>query len=395
MAVALEDLTAIPGERYRAYLPDILTDPDGDDLTWSQTSSNSAAAGAAISGDSIIVTAVAVGLSTVTVTATDPGGLSATEEFEVTVVANRFDIDLYFTSDITANQRSRIEQARNRWQALLTDTELNDVRGISSVTCMGITANSVGTVDDHLVLVGATSVDGSGGRLARAGYCFVRSSDATPIVSAVIFDVADIDNLLDRGSLKDLALHEFAHSLGFGNEYWESLSLLDTGTDPHFTGAKAIEAFDSAGGTAYSGQKVPVSSPDYSHWRGSVFGREVMVPNMILGVSDPFSAVTLQAMADVGYVVDVSLADDYQLPNTGPPRVAADAPGQVIDLSNDVVRGPVMVIDTDGRIVRVVPPPPGSVLPSYRRQEVRIDRRGSDGPVTWKRSPSRQGPPRR
>ena len=178
-------------------------------------------------------------------------------------------VDVDFTSDITANQRSRIEQARNRWQALLTDTELNDVRG------------------------------------------------------------------------------------------------------------------------------VPVSSPDYSHWRGSVFGREVMVPNMILGVSDPFSAVTLQAMADVGYVVDVSLADDYQLPNTVPPRVAADAPGQVIDLSNDVVRGPVMVIDTDGRIVRVVPPPPGSVLPSYRRQEVRIDRRGSDGPVTWKRSPSRQGPPRR
>ena len=251
-------------------------------------------------------------------------------------------------------------------------------------------------MDDHLAIVGVETVDGSGGRLARAGYCYARQSDGTPIVSAVIFDEADIDNLLARGSLKDLALHELAHGLGFSDTYWESHSLLDAVSDAHFGGAAAIEAFDSAGGTSYSGEKVPVSSPDYSHWRGSVFGREAMVPSMVVGVSDPLSAVTIQAMADVGYTVDVSLADAYQLPGTAPPRIATDGIGQVFDLSDDVARGPVVFIDADGRIIRVFPGPTGSVPPSLHRQdEERIERWGRDGPGSWVRYPARGRPPDR
>ena len=48
-----------------------------------------------------------------------------------------------------------------------------------------------------------------------------------------------------------------------------------------------------------------------------------------------------------------------------------------------------MVIDDDGRVVRVIPPPPGTVLPTFRRQEVRLDRRERAGPGTWLRSPLR------
>ena len=391
VADELADFVATPGESYRAYLPDVFTDPDGDALSWSTSSSNSAAAESSISGDSIIVNAVAVGSATVSVTATDPEGLSATDEFEVEVFAARFDMDLLFTSDITDSQRSRIRQARDRWKSTLANTELNNVRLPSTVGCLGLTATSIGTVDDHLTLVGERAIDGVGGVLAEATYCFVRTSDGTPVISAIVFDEADIDLVAALGSLVGVAFHEFAHGLGFYNAYWEDHNLVDTVADPHFTGALAIEAFDAAGGTAYTDAKVAISSPDYNHWREAVLGREGMTPNFTQGAANPFSAITLQAMADVGYVVDVSLADDYQLPNAVPP----DGPAQVFDLTGDVVRGPVMIIDTDGRIVRVVPPPPGSVLPSFRRKEVRIDRRDSDGPGTWKRSPSRQGPPRR
>ena len=391
VADELADFVATPGESYRAYLPDVFTDPDGDALNWSTSSSNSAAAESTISGDSIIVNAVAVGSATVSVTATDPEGLFATDEFEVEVFAARFDMDLLFTSDITDSQRSRIRQARDRWKSTLANTELNNVRLPSTVGCLGLTATSIETVDDHLTLVGERAIDGVGGVLAEATYCFVRTSDGTPVISAIVFDEADIALVAALGSLVGVAFHEFAHGLGFYNAYWEDRNLVDTVADPHFTGALAIEAFDAAGGTAYTDAKVPISSPDYNHWREAVLGREGMTPNFTQGAANPFSAITLQAMADVGYVVDVSLADDYQLPNAVPP----DGPAQVFDLTGDVVRGPVMIIDTDGRIVRVVPPPPGSVLPSFRRKEVRIDRRDSDGPGTWKRSPSRQGPPRR
>ena len=379
------DIVATPGERYSAYLPDVFTDPDGDDLSWSARSSNSAAATAEISGDSVVVNAVADGSTTVTVTATDPEGLFATDEFGVEV-GDRFDIDLYFTSDVATGYRSQIEQARDRWESVLAGNEFTNVNYSYRVGCHGLNASSLLMVDDHAVLVDVADVDGSGGTYAYAGYCTRRFSDGTPIVSVMVFDEADIGRISGRGSLVDLAFHEIAHGLGFHGHYWGLHDLLETGTDSHFTGALAVEAFDSAGGTTYTGAKVPVSS-DHNHWRESVLRREGMTTTFTVGVRMLFSAITLQAMADVGYVVDVSLADDYQLPGTAPPDLAGE-PGQVLDLSNDVLRGPVMVVDADGRIVRVIPAPPGTVLPTFRRKEVRIERREGDGPGSWTRSPA-------
>ncbi len=387
VAYPIADLpNTTPAERYIGYLLDVFTDPDNDDLAWTTSSANDAVAESEISGDSIVVTTISVGTTTVTVTATDPDGLFATDTFDVEVVAERFDIDLHFTETFTNAQRERIERARDHWESILAGTELSDVDFSFAVTCHGLTPDSALYVDDHAVLVGREDIDGAGGTWAYAGYCYRRSGDDMPIVSTAIFDNADIGRVLSSGNLAELAFHEFAHGLGFIGHHWELHNLLDTGTDPHFTGALATEAFDTAGGTAYTGSKVPVSSPGHGHWRESVLGREGMTPFLVRWTTNPFSAITLQAMADVGYVVDVSLADDYELPNTVPPDIPADQDEQVIDLSNDVVQGPVMVIDDDGRVVRVIPAPPGTVLPTFRRQEVRLDLRERDGPGTWVRS---------
>ena len=389
----LPDFSAIEGWRYRAYLPAVFTDPDGDDLAWSTISTNSAVAEVGLSNDSVVVNAIAAGSATLTVTATDPEGLFATDEFEVEVVAASFDLDLLFTDGFSDAQLSAIVGARNSWESILAGTELGNVTLPETVSCLGLTTTSVGTVDDHLALVGIASIDGSGGILAHAGFCYVRVSDGTPAVSATVFDELDIDRILSVGGLADLAFHEFAHALGFGDRYWARHSLLAIGADPHFAGTGAVEAFNAAGGTAYAGAKVPISSPDHSHWRESVFGREGMTPRISLGVRNPFSAVTLEAMADIGYVVDSSLADDYELPGGISPGVAADRAGVVFDLSGDVVLEPIVVIDADGQVVRVIPPPPGAVLPSFRRQEVRVDRPENDRAVVWTRSPARRDPP--
>ena len=371
-------LDAVPGAEYAATLARVFTDPDGDPLDYTASSTNTAVAEAEIKNDSIFVATHAVGSATVTVTATDPGGLSAADEFEVTVSVRpeRFNIWLGWTDDVTETQKQRIRLADREWESVLRDTELADVDMPDEFSCLGITATAqqIPTVDDHLVLVDVRAIDGPGGTLAFAGYCYTRPRDGTPLVSAMVFDEADIDLMVALGQLGELAFHEFAHGLGFLSRYWDRKGLLDDGADPHFTGALAIEAFDAAGGTSWPGAKVPISVPDFSHWRDSVFGFEGMTGTFVLGVSYPFSAITLQAMADVGYVVDASLADDYQLPNTVPPDLAADVAGQVFDLSNDVVRGPVMVLDADGNIVRVIPPPPGTIVPSWPRREAQIER---------------------
>ena len=61
------------------------SDPDGDILTYTATSSNTGLATASVSGSTVTVNGVAEGSATITVTATDPGGLSATQSFDVTV----------------------------------------------------------------------------------------------------------------------------------------------------------------------------------------------------------------------------------------------------------------------------------------------------------------------
>ncbi|MCY4572700.1 MAG: Ig-like domain-containing protein, partial [Gemmatimonadetes bacterium] len=73
------------GDSAVADLSEHFADPDGEPLSFSVESSDSAVASAAVSGGGLIVNATAKGTATVTVTATDPGGLAATQSFVVTV----------------------------------------------------------------------------------------------------------------------------------------------------------------------------------------------------------------------------------------------------------------------------------------------------------------------
>ena len=60
-------------------------DPDGDDLTYRATSTPAGVVSLTVFGSTVTVAPVAVGTSTVRVTAADPGGLSATRSFRVRV----------------------------------------------------------------------------------------------------------------------------------------------------------------------------------------------------------------------------------------------------------------------------------------------------------------------
>ncbi len=66
---------------------DAFRDPDGTTLTYSAVSSNIAVATVSLSGSMITITPVATGTAAITVTARDPGGLTAMQEFAVTVRA--------------------------------------------------------------------------------------------------------------------------------------------------------------------------------------------------------------------------------------------------------------------------------------------------------------------
>jgi len=68
-------------------LASYFTDPDGDALTYTVANANPAVAVGTVSGSVMTIRAVGVGFSVITVTATDPGGLTATQIVTVEVTA--------------------------------------------------------------------------------------------------------------------------------------------------------------------------------------------------------------------------------------------------------------------------------------------------------------------
>ena len=75
------------GEGVSVNASSYFTDPDGDALTYTASSSRTSVATASVSGSTVTVSGVAAGSATIRITATDPGGLSATQTFSVTVEA--------------------------------------------------------------------------------------------------------------------------------------------------------------------------------------------------------------------------------------------------------------------------------------------------------------------
>lgn len=77
---------AVPhGNALSVNVSSYFRDPDGDDLEYDAASSNPGVATAGVAGTTLTVAGVAEGDAIVTVTASDPGGLSVTQRFDVSV----------------------------------------------------------------------------------------------------------------------------------------------------------------------------------------------------------------------------------------------------------------------------------------------------------------------
>ena len=365
----IRDLTLTERTSETITMSSHFEDPDGDPLTYSAETSDSRVATVRVSRSYVTVRGVLRGQTEITVTAADPDGATARQSFAVTVERPTmdFDIGVGFGPNVTPSQERVFRTAASYWQSALRFTELPDVAVNTTLTCgvRGVTANvDVGTIDDVGIVFAIGDLDGEGGVLAVARLCFIRSLTETPLLGLTVFDRADIDRLTQDGNFTEVATHEIAHVLGFGLGLWERRGLLrnpseiDPTADTHFPGTRAIAAFDAAGGSDYTGAKVPVENGgDDSHWRESVFGRELMSPSVTLGQRHPLSAVTLQSFADLGYAIDASHVQPYRLPA---PMLAADiAAGaqegaEVFTYGDDVDHGPIRVLDSNGRVVDVI-----------------------------------------
>ncbi len=120
---AISDQVLVENTEVTVDISGAFSDPDGDALRYGAASDASSVARTSVSGSDLKVIGEAPGSATITVTATDPGGLSATQTFEVTVEAGSggADLDALFAPP-TADE---ITQVKEEW-----DTRTPEVSGV-------------------------------------------------------------------------------------------------------------------------------------------------------------------------------------------------------------------------------------------------------------------------
>jgi hypothetical protein len=98
-----------------------------------------------------------------------------------------------------------------------------------------------------------------------------------------------------------------------------------------FTGARALAEYNRIFGTSAAG--VPVENSGGAgtrdgHWRESLLDAEIMTGYVESSGSMPLSTITVGALADLGYQVNMNAADAFTRPATAAPAAPQVDPWQ-------------------------------------------------------------------
>jgi hypothetical protein len=262
--------------------------------------------------------------------------------------------------------------AKARWERVIRERLGTNAVTIPRGACGSPDSTHTEQITDVLILARIDSIDGPGNVLGQAGPCAFRrlaSGRYMPVVGAMQFDSADMRTMASNGRLQNVIAHEMGHVLGIGT-LWDDVFNNGTalavqgGSDPRYSGRFGVRA---AAGMGFTGltvdplgavvlDRVPlenIGGPGTagSHWRRSVFGNELM--NGFAGSGlQPLSLLTVQAMADMGYVVNTSAAEpwgQFLTASATPALSRIFGAGDAIPIGERILE-PLGVVDDDGRI---------------------------------------------
>jgi hypothetical protein len=225
-----------------------------------------------------------------------------------------FEITLRIAPGMRDDFQEAFEAAAERWAEAIV-AGLPDQYLDMPVNLFGFPPFT-GLVDDVMIDARDTAIDGPGGVLGRAGGFAIREGGGwLPYYGIMEFDTADLDRLASTGRLRDVILHEMGHVIGLGASWLLTGHVTDFPFDPKYTGRAGVAAHQELGGKRF----IPLENEGglgtvVGHWRESVFGNELMTGYLGTGLQ-PMSRMTIAALADIGYGVDLSAADPYLIPN--------------------------------------------------------------------------------
>ena len=266
-----------------------------------------------------------VGDITITTNDADREEIVVPVELDCTdTVSSDFQIQLVLTGDgMTPEREDVLEGAAARWSEVIIG-DLPEV-DVSQGTVNGCRAGFTfeGEIDDLLILAAIEFIDGAGGILGQAGACFDRGAGGNfiPLLGFMRFDSADMATMEENGIFEGVILHEMGHILDIAFVGWNIRGLLVfnagnclSATIVENIGVNAVAEWHALGGS----DDVPVeneygSGTQCSHWDEETFENELMTGFATGDLA--LSRLTVGTLEDIGYEVNYSAADDYELPS--------------------------------------------------------------------------------
>ena len=289
--------------------------------------------------------------------------------------ASTFNLELrYVGAGPTPSQQAVFDQAAARWRDLILSGAPPYRVVASDIDPSGDCPSMLDELVDGLVIHVRIQNLGNPNILGATGLCVIRDEGFLPVQAIMFLNTSALANLETNGLLAPVILHEMGHALGFGI-LWSisipglgSIQLISGGgncaapaPNPTFNGAAARAAFfGSVGaGSTFTGIPIPIENTSgcgtaYSHWRKSTFGAELLTGFLSTGVATPLSAMTVQSLRDLGYVVNDAPADVYTfqafIQEFGAARIR-------LEEDPSLLQGQIRVINRTGRTVARIPRP--------------------------------------
>ena len=285
----------------------------------------------------------------------------------VAAVTTNFNPSLrFFGPPIDPSIQDAFTRAVQRAQGMITGAlEPINVRNLNVAANCGVTGVSplTETVSDVIIYATVKPIDGVGKIIGSSGPCYIRDPSNLPVIGVMTFDVADFQGLVNDGRLDEVVLHEMQHVFGFGT-LWSRFGLIINAATPltAYTGMQGILGCQASGGGA--GICLPaiplenLGGPGTrdGHWRRAVFGNELMTGFIgPVGFQMPFSAMTIGALGDMGYIVNTNVNDSFTTGSAVALSLQQLRSAQGLDPAEmgDMPLPPVATIARNGKITRI------------------------------------------
>ena len=190
----LPNRTVVPDDTVDVDVSGAFVDPDGDALSFTASSSAPQVVTARVTGAFVMLAAASEGAATIRVTATDPGGLSATQVFTVTVEVS---VSVPFTDHpirpgVTPVKAVHFTELRERIDALRMAAGLQAFSWTDAVLRAGVTSVQLAHLRELREALGDAYVATGRGEpgwtdsLTMAGYTPIRAAHVMELRAAVV-----------------------------------------------------------------------------------------------------------------------------------------------------------------------------------------------------------------